>query len=187
MKLLELLGLSRDAGNDDVEDGDTIRRIAAELEALAPEAARRVAALAYLLGRIAWVDRRVTEEESEAMVRIVAERSGLSEAQATLAVEIAKTRARLFGGTDDFLVARELGELVPRAEKRSILDALFAVAAADGAISTAEANEIRLIADTIGLEHEDYVAMRSRYRDRLAVLREDTQGAGRKRTGEPDR
>lgn len=178
MKLLELLGLSAGGSAPQEDESDTIRRIAAELEALPEDAARRVAALAYLLGRVAWVDRRVTDEEAEAMVRIVADRAGLGRAQATLAVEIARTRARLYGATDNFLVARELGAEIDRDEKRAILDALFAVAAADGSISTIEANEIRLIADTLGLEQDDYAAMRSRWRDRLAVLREAPPPAG---------
>ncbi|GAB4225538.1 MAG: hypothetical protein Kow0062_27870 [Acidobacteriota bacterium] len=175
MKLLDLLGLSGGPERDREDESDTIRRIAAELEALPDDAARRVAALAFLLGRVAWVDRKVTEEEADAMVRIVAERAGLSRAQATLAVEIARTRARLHGATDNFLVARELGATIDRDEKRAILDALFAVAAADGSVSTIEANEIRLIADTLGLEHDDYIAMRSRWRDRLAVLRDPSK------------
>jgi hypothetical protein len=37
-----------------------------------------------------------------------------------------------------------------------------------------EDNEIRKVASELGLEHPEIIAVRSRYRDRLAVLRQPT-------------
>ncbi len=47
---------------------------------------------------------------------------------------------------------------------------MFAVCAADASIRTVEDNEIRRVATGIGIEHAEFVAIRDRYRDRLAVL-----------------
>jgi uncharacterized tellurite resistance protein B-like protein len=51
------------------------------------------------------------------------------------------------------------------------LDCLFAVAAAHEDISTIEDNEISQIADELRIEHREFISIRSKYRDHLAVLK----------------
>jgi uncharacterized tellurite resistance protein B-like protein len=58
-----------------------------------------------------------------------------------------------------------------------LLDCLFEVAAAGSLISVTEDNEVRRITQELGLAHEDFIAARSRYRDRLAVLRANPPAA----------
>ena len=58
-----------------------------------------------------------------------------------------------------------------REEKLALLDCLFAVSAPDLSVTTTESNVIRQIADELRLEHGDYIEVRSRFRDHLAVLR----------------
>jgi uncharacterized tellurite resistance protein B-like protein len=53
----------------------------------------------------------------------------------------------------------------------NLLECLYAVAAADGSISTIESQEIQSIADELGFTRAEANALRSRYRDRLGVLR----------------
>jgi uncharacterized tellurite resistance protein B-like protein len=74
-------------------------------------------------------------------------------------------------GTEDYRVTQEFARIATRDQKRSLLDGLYAVCAADASIVTLEDNEIRRIASEIGLEHADVVEIRARYRDRLAVLK----------------
>ncbi len=169
MSFLKLLGFDRAPERD--EDVATIRRIAAEVDDLPQERARYIAAFAFVLSRVAYADRTVTSEETAHMEEAVRELGGLPEAQAALVVECAKVQARLFGGTENFVVTRELASMVGRDEKLAIADALFALASADDAVTSVEESEIRLIVDALGLDHDDYIAARSRYRDRLAVLR----------------
>lgn len=169
MSFLKLLGITREPERD--EDVETIRRISAAIDDLPNELARYVAAFAYVLGRVAYADRDVAPEETALMERFVRERGGLPDAQAALVVEIAKTQAKLFGGTDNFVVTRELAGMVGRDEKLGILDTLFALASADESVSSVEEGEIRMIGDALGLDHADYVATRARYRDQLAVLK----------------
>jgi uncharacterized tellurite resistance protein B-like protein len=52
------------------------------------------------------------------------------------------------------------------------LDCLFAVAAASASIATIEDNEISQIADELRIEHRDFISVRSKYRDHLAVLKD---------------
>ena len=175
MGILELLGLRGASAPDSASSAETaaVRKIAASLDRLAPEQARYVAAFAYVLGRVAHADLEITDEESREMERIVRAKGGLSEDQAILVVQMAKTQALLFGGTENFLVTREFNEIADRDQKLALLDCLFAVSSADGGVSTVETNVIRQIADELKLDHRDYVAVRSKYRDHLDVLRRD--------------
>ena len=163
--ILAFLGL----GPSPSDDGDTIRRIAAELDQLDPERARYIAAFAFVLSRIASVDHEVEPDEVAIMERLVAERAGLPAEQAVLVVQMAKRQQLLFGGTDDFLVTRELARLATHEEKLAILDCLFAVAAADNRVRTTEADEIGRIARELRLEQPDISRLRNKYRDALVV------------------
>jgi uncharacterized tellurite resistance protein B-like protein len=174
MSLLRWLGLDdhrpRDS-RDARQDVDAIRRIAEALDRLPPERARFIAAFAYLLGRVASADRVVTPEETSAMERLVTERVGLPDEQSALVVRIARGQNLMFGGTEDFLVARRFAEMATREQKLALLDCLFAVSAADETVTVVEDNEISRIVNELRLEHSDLVAARSRYRRHLGVLR----------------
>ncbi|MBP7147642.1 MAG: TerB family tellurite resistance protein [Acidobacteria bacterium] len=170
MSIWKLFGRAADPGHDE-QDTAAVRRIVAALDRLEPERARSIAAFAYILGRVANADSRITPEESAQMERIVREKLGLPEEQAVLVVQIAKSQNVLFGGTENFLVTREFARGATPEQKVALLESLFAVSASEGGISTLEDNEIRRVADELGLEHRDFIAARLAYRDHLNVLR----------------
>ncbi len=148
-------------------DSDTIRRIAGELDRLEPDRAHFVAAFAFILSRIAGADHEVTDDEVTTMERLVREKGHLAPEQAVLVVQMAKTQQRLFGGTDDFLVTRELSRVASYEEKVAIVDCLFAVAAADKRILNAEADEIARVARELKVEQADLSRLRASYREHL--------------------
>ncbi len=152
-------------------DTDAIRRIAAELDRLDPDRARYIAAFAFVLSRAAGADQDISAEETSAMERLVADHGKLPADQATLVVQLAKTQQRLFGGTDDFLVTRELGRIAAPDQKVGIIRCLYAVAAADKRILAVEADEIARIGRELGLEPQHVSAVRAEYRDLLEVRR----------------
>ncbi len=152
-------------------DTDSVRKIVARLEALEPDRARFIAAFAYILGRIAHADDDISAEESRAMETLVRRHGGLPDDQALLVVEIAKSQNRLFGGTENFLVTREFAQVADREQKLALLDSLFAVSAADDSVSLIEEEQARQVATELGLTHDDYVAVRSRYADQREVLK----------------
>lgn len=165
--ILGFLGLEQEpAAKGDVE---TIRRIASELDKLDADRARYVAAFAFILSRVARADHDVSNEETAAMERLVIEKSGLPQDQAVLVVQMAKTQQLLFGGTDDFLVTRELGRIASHDEKLGLIDCLFAVASADKRILVSEASEIGRIARELRVEQSDLSRIRSSYREFLAA------------------
>ena len=160
-------------GKTDETPGGTesVRRIVDALDRLEPERARYVAAFAYILGRVAHADRETTREETLAMERLVAERSGLPPDQAMVVVQIAKSQNLLFGGTEDFLVAREFGEVATLEQKVGLLHCLFAVAATHAGVSTVEDNEIARVATELRVPHDEFVRVRVAYKAHLNVLR----------------
>jgi uncharacterized tellurite resistance protein B-like protein len=171
MSILSLLKRSFEDGSSTATETDTVRRIIHALDALDPEKARFIAAFSYLLGRAARADLHISPEETRAMERIIMERARLPEEQAVIVVQMAKSQNTLFGGTENFLVSREFNSMASHEEKLGLLDCLYAVAAADQSISTIEDNEISQIADELRIEHHDFIAVRSKYRDYLAVLK----------------
>ena len=52
--------------------------------------------------------------------------------------------------------------------------AATASTAAESSVSVVEDNEIRKVGSELGLDHSEIIGVRSRYRDRLAVLRPST-------------
>jgi uncharacterized tellurite resistance protein B-like protein len=170
MGFLKYLGLEAKEAAGASADTDSVRRIVDALDRLEPERARFLAGFAYILSRAARADLRISEMETRSMERIVAGNGGLPEEQAVIVVQIAKTQNKLFGATEDFLVTREYAKAATRDQKLTLLDCLFAVAAAEDLISAEEDGEIRQIARELGLEHPEFIAVRSRYRDKLSVL-----------------
>lgn len=169
--LLSLLGLgSGTAEQTSAAETETVRKIMARLEALPRDQARYIAAFAYILGRVAHADLEISAEETQAMEMLVMRHGKLAPEQAVLVVEIAKSQNRLFGGTESFLVTRELGKLVGAPERQELLRCLFAVSAADGSISAEEEHQIRQIADELNIPRETYVAIRSEYSDQRSVI-----------------
>ncbi len=150
---------------------ESIRKITTALDSIEPERAKYIAAFAYILSRVARADLQIGTEEVRMMERIVMGIGQLPQEQAILVVQMAKTQKVLFGATEDFLVTREFNELASREQKLALLECLFAVSAADDSISTVEDNEIAQIANELRIEHKDFIAVRSGFRDHLAVLK----------------
>jgi uncharacterized tellurite resistance protein B-like protein len=173
MSIFKFLGFATDdqPPATTAAETETVRKIVEQLDHLDPERARFVAAFAYILSRVARADMKISEEETAAMERIVSEHGALPAAQAVIVVQMAKTQNLLFGGTENFQVTKEFNRIASREEKMALLDCLFAVSAADRSITTTESNVIRQIADELRLEHGDYIEVRSRFRDDLAVLK----------------
>ncbi|MEE2636915.1 MAG: TerB family tellurite resistance protein [Acidobacteriota bacterium] len=169
MKILERLGVWTGSTSED-GDTDTVKRIARELEALDSTRARFLAAFAYVLSRVAHADSRVCVNETTAIRDIVQKLGHLPENQAVLVVEIAKSQARLFGGTENFLVTREFRDIATPTERLHLLDCVFAVAAADGAISTIEESQAGQIAKELGFTQPEYASALAVHGEHRSVL-----------------
>ncbi len=170
MSILKFLGLQSQP-EERQADTETVRRIAQELERLEPQQARYIAAFAFLLSRVAHSDLEISRDETDMMERIVTEIGGVPPEQAVIVVQMAKTQNRLFGATENYLVSREFEKIASREQKMALLECLFAVSASDESVSVMEDREIRQIASELKLDHQDFIKVRSAFRDHLAVLK----------------
>lgn len=148
-------------------DSDTIQQIASELDRLEPGQARYIAALAYVLSRLAAADHVITPDEARVMERLVQEKGELPAEQSALVVEMATRQQRLFGATDDFLVTRELQRSAPYEQRLHLIECLFALAATDARIRAEEGDEIGRIARELRIEQADLSRLRSQHRNLL--------------------
>ena len=174
MSILKLFGLSGEsaATNEQSDsDGESILRIAKELDALPDDQALHLATFAYVLGRVAHADSHFSEAETEKMQDIVQLLGHIPESQAVLLVEIAKHQVRLFGGTDNVAVSQRFRQRSTPEQRIELLECVFAVSAADDSITVVEEGQARQISSELGLTHKEFVQARSAYVDHLEALK----------------
>jgi uncharacterized tellurite resistance protein B-like protein len=172
MTFLKFLGLETKK-SDVMEETETIREISRKLDRLEPAVASYHAFFACILSRVARVDLHISEEETRKMENILLTLGHLSQDMAVLVVEIAKRQNELLGGVENYLVTREFKKISDRSQREHLLECLLAVAAADETISSHENAEVRKITDELGIERKDFIAIRSRFREHLGVLKGD--------------
>ena len=105
------------------------------------------------------------------MEALLRDHGGLPPDQAMIVVHLAKTSNLLFGGTANFLIAREFAALAGYDEKLALMRCLFAVSASDDAISMAEEGEIHRIANELRIDQPDLVALRVAHQRHLPGMR----------------
>jgi uncharacterized tellurite resistance protein B-like protein len=169
MSFLKFLGLQNNTKA--AEDAGTVREISRKLDRLDPAVAAYHALFACVLSRVAHADLTISEVETRRMENILQTLGHLTPETAALVVEIAKRQNQLLGGVENYLLTRRFKEVSDRTQREHLLECLLAVAAADESISGHENAEIRKIADELEIERADFIAIRSRFRDHLAVLK----------------
>ena len=148
----------------------TVRKIVSQLEALPIEQRRYVAGFAYILGRTANADLSFSDAEITTIEHAIVEIGGLSEAQAVLVVEIARSQAELYGATEDFLVTREFARTASLDDRQKLLRAAFRIGAADQSISSVESAELNSIGKELGFADAEVDAIRAEFADSLSVV-----------------
>ena len=157
----------------DTQQFAPLRETLDALDNLEPARARYLAAFAYLLGRIAHADNNVSAEETRTMEALVQDQGKLSADQAMVVVQLAKTSNRLFGGTANFIIAKEFAELASYEQKLALMRCLFAVSSTDEAISTAEEGELHRIAKELRIDHPDLLALRIAHQRHLPGMKKE--------------
>jgi uncharacterized tellurite resistance protein B-like protein len=174
MDLRRFLGLaparaaSAQPGTTD-PDAAAVRRIVDRLESMPPDEARKMATFAYVLARAAAADFGVSDVETRRIEGILVEQ-GLSEPQAVLVTEIAKSTARLIGGTEDYIVTREYRALSTPEERLALVRACYLVSAADESITAGESSVLDEIARELDLETPQVTAIRAEFGDRFSAV-----------------
>lgn len=173
MSILEFLGLGprgpKHATASTQHEG--VERIVARLKDLPVGQAEWIAAFAMVLARAARADFEISPEELEVMKELLQEYGGLDPEQASLVADMATERNLLLGASDDYLATREFRRIARDGDRERVLQSLFAISAADDSISLVEEEEIRQVANELGIEHAEFTAIRAAFRDKREVLK----------------
>jgi len=157
------LGINESAAPEPSPLGDLVNA----LDRLEPARAQFLARFAYLLGRVARADEHVSDEETTTMATLLAEHGGLSPEQAALVVGLAKATHEMHGVSADFAITQEFTDAASYDERLALARCLFAVAASDARISTAEEAELHRITNQLRIERPDLTTIRLQYRRAL--------------------
>jgi uncharacterized tellurite resistance protein B-like protein len=126
----------------------------------------RVTLLGVLLADVAHLGRGWDHGERDVVAKVLSEQLDMDEPQRELLLEVmAGERER---DTDLQKICAEYCRISTMSERLDIVEALFAVAAADGSISKDEVERIRKIADLLWISNPEYLSVRDRYRERIA-------------------
>jgi tellurite resistance protein len=139
------------AGPAGQEPAVAVRDAIERLNALEPGPARRLEQHALLLTRIAAADRDVTHPERCRIEELLSCGTPVPGELAALAVEIAARRLRCIDPAGIYRVSRELRASGDVARER-LLEALLAVAVADGRVDPAEQAELLQVVTELGLD-----------------------------------
>ena len=174
MSLLKLLGWTE----ADPPPERLSAAIQARLTDLTPTRAEFVAAFAGLLVRVAYVDRSVSEDERAVLGPLLSANAGLAPAEAATVIEIATHQAITLGGVSYASLTRAFNAIATDEERERLIDCLFAVATAEGSISLVEDEEVRAVARALLVSHQQFITIRSRYKDQLEVIQAARQARG---------
>lgn len=141
-----------------------LRRLTAPEPDRLPEPDSRLA-LAALLVRVARSDEDYAAVEVAQIDRILAHRYALSPFEATALRKDAETLESEAPDTVRF--TRAIKEAVPYEDRESVVEALWAVALADGGRDQEEDAQLRLVASLLGVNDRDSALARQRVAARL--------------------
>ncbi|MFQ5666131.1 MAG: TerB family tellurite resistance protein [Candidatus Binatia bacterium] len=169
MSLLGILGLARSdsapAGRNPLADA-----IRDRLKRLPLRRAEFVAAFAGLLMRVAYADLEISPAERAALPRLIADHAGLSPDESATVAEIVTRQATGFAGIEYALLTRAFNEVATEQEKEQLIDCLYAIATAGSTVSVVEDDEIRAVARALMLSHQQFIAIRHRYKEQLEII-----------------
>jgi len=126
----------------------------------------RVTLLGVLLANVALLGEGWHHGEREVVAKVLSEQLDMNEPQRELLLSVmGEERNR---DTDLQRICAEYCRISTMKERLEIVDALFAVAGADGTISKDEVERIRKIADLLWISNPEYLSVRDQYRERIA-------------------
>ena len=174
MSLWKIFGIESQDHSESLgsAETETAQKIITALRELSPEQARFIACFAYILTRVAHADQHFSVEEIKVIKRLVVEEGHLSEKQADIVVQIARSQNSLFSGVEDYMVTREFNKIADPDQKISLLHCLFRISAANQSVSNIEEGSIRQIARELKLHHQDFISARLHFKEYLALLKD---------------
>lgn len=168
-KLMSQLSPSSGGPSEDPNFSENIRSIESVLAGADSKEANFLAVFALLLGRIAYADEQVTKGEKNRIQNILREQMHLSSEKAALVTQLALEKM-ISNQLESHLILRKMNEITTLEQKRDVVRSLFHLAS-DEDISEQESEEIRLVSKALGFSHNQFIQLRSEFREYLSILK----------------
>ena len=126
-----------------------------------PEELNRHTLYAAVLGKVADIHQGKSSEEMERIGALMHERRGLEPPLLDWLVEA--VRDAVTGDMDRQRLLAEFNREADMEDRKDLLDAAFAVAAADGHLAEAELTELRLISNYLWIDARDFNTVRAKW------------------------
>jgi uncharacterized tellurite resistance protein B-like protein len=152
---------NRDAYFDDFLKNKVYYEVSRQLEAegksldLPNEEIRKLGLAGGLMARIANVDQTVSDDELNAMARMIGQHWELTPEAAEFVANVAVSSLDV--NYDYYRMTREFATSTTAEERQRFLVALFVIAGADKDVSFEETEEIRLVSRGINVTHQDFI------------------------------
>jgi uncharacterized tellurite resistance protein B-like protein len=110
--------------------------------------------LGTLLASVAQVDEVFEENEGKALQQVLKENFSFSQEELEVLFDVIVEQAK--HGFDFHEVITETNQIITYNERENLIDCFFAIAAADGKISSSESEQIRKITKAMHIPHQDF-------------------------------
>lgn len=130
-----------------------------------------IACLSGLMARIAYNDLKVDEGEKKVIEESLKAWTDLSHSECQAVSELCLSEIKELAGIENHLYCLPLRESLSESKRYSIVESLFAVAAADGSVDNSEAEEIRNINNGLLLEHKHFISAKATVLDKIGALK----------------
>jgi uncharacterized tellurite resistance protein B-like protein len=167
-RLLTSLGLEAQGPKPDADP--FLRRLQTQLSHLGPDRLEYLAGFAGQLARVAEAEDGISTTEAGVIAAQLREHGSLSDTEARLVVDLLRHEFEVLRTVQNHLLNRAINAHATDADKETLVDCLYAVAAADRLVSDVEEQEIRRVANALLLSHRVLMGIRGRYRDRIEAL-----------------
>jgi uncharacterized tellurite resistance protein B-like protein len=158
-----------------VAQREKLGNLFAELEQLlhtySDEEVKLITGFSGLLGKVAYSDRIIKDEELKEIEKILLESTSLSSSLYEAVLDVVRRNTKELKGLQDYRYLRILNEVCSKEQKMDILQALFAVAAADDEIDFHEDHDLAIIAKGLNLSQQEFTEVRVKFSDKLSVMK----------------
>lgn len=135
------------------------------LESYPREEATFIAAVALLLGHMAYADLDISPSETQFMRELLQSELGLTPDKAKLVTAIAVSQPA-WAGLEITKVWATIREQRPKAERKKIMHMAFQLAAFDG-INAEESQALELMSRGLGFQHPDFIELKLEFKEHM--------------------
>ncbi len=131
----------------------------------------KIACVSGLMARVAYVDFKLDASELAHIGEVLKEWTDFDQQTIDKISQLAVRHIKELAGLENHLYVYPLRDVLDRDSRFKIVEALFALAAADGSVENIESEEIRMISKGLELSDKHFMVARGKVAKHIAALR----------------